>query len=168
MLGAATAPASSAFRAFRTTLRDAFDDYRSQSVSIDVLLTWGARRFVSIPVRQDERAFGASNYTFRKLILHSLNMLTGFSTLPLQVATGLGFVALVFGVAVLAFVLARYLVNGGSVPGFTFLASIITIFSGVQLFSLGIMGEYLARMHFRMMERPSYAIRTRTDANRPT
>ena len=163
MLGAATAPSASAYRAFRTRLRNAFDDYRSQSVSIDVLLTWGARRFASIPVRQDERAFGASNYTLRKLILHSLNMLTGFSTLPLQVATGLGFVALCFGVLVLAFVLGRYFINGGSVPGFTFLASIITIFSGVQLFSLGMMGEYLSRMHFRMMERPPYAIRSSTD-----
>ena len=69
-------------------------------------------------------------------------MLTGFSTLPLQMATGLGFVAIVFGVVILVFVIGRYILNGGSVPGFTFLASIITIFSGVQLFSLGIIGEY--------------------------
>jgi undecaprenyl-phosphate 4-deoxy-4-formamido-L-arabinose transferase len=163
MLGASTAPTASAFRAFKTSLRDAFVDYRSQSVSIDVLLTWGARRFVSIPVKQDERVHGTSNYTLKKLVIHSLNMLTGFSTLPLQVATALGFVALFFGVLVLVFVLGRYIINGGSVPGFTFLASIITIFSGVQLFALGMMGEYLARMHFRMMERPPYAIRVRTE-----
>jgi glycosyltransferase involved in cell wall biosynthesis len=166
MLGASTAPSVSAFRAFRTTLCDAFEGYRSQSVSIDVLLTWGARRFVSVTVRQDERPFGTSNYTLKKLILHSLNMLTGFSTLPLQMATGVGFVAIVFGVVILVFVIGRYILNGGSVPGFTFLASIITIFSGVQLFSLGIIGEYLARMHFRMMERPPYAIRTKTDGGR--
>ena len=53
---------------------------------------------------------------------------------------------------------------GGSVPGFPFLASIIALFSGAQLFALGIMGEYLARMHFRMMERPSYVVR---EATRP-
>jgi len=50
----------------------------------------------------------------------------------------------------------RYFWYGSSVPGFTFLASIIAIFSGVQLFTLGIFGEYLARMHFRSMERPPY------------
>ena len=45
-------------------------------------------------------------------------------------------------------------------PGFPFLASVIAIFSGAQLFALGIIGEYLARMHFRFMERPTYAVRS--------
>jgi undecaprenyl-phosphate 4-deoxy-4-formamido-L-arabinose transferase len=49
--------------------------------------------------------------------------------------------------------------EGRSVPGFPFLASIIALFSGAQMFALGIMGEYLARMHFRMMDRPSYVVR---------
>jgi undecaprenyl-phosphate 4-deoxy-4-formamido-L-arabinose transferase len=48
---------------------------------------------------------------------------------------------------------------GSSVPGFPFLASIIAIFAGAQLFALGIIGEYLARMHFRSMDRPPYLIR---------
>jgi hypothetical protein len=59
-------------------------------------------------------------------------------------------------------VIGRYLIQGGVVPGFAFLASIIAIFSGAQLFALGIMGEYLARMHFRLMERPSYVVRSDT------
>jgi undecaprenyl-phosphate 4-deoxy-4-formamido-L-arabinose transferase len=58
--------------------------------------------------------------------------------------------------------LGRYLLDGNSVPGFPFLASIITIFSGVQLFALGIFGEYLARMHFRSMERPPYTVKENT------
>jgi len=45
------------------------------------------------------------------------------------------------------------------VPGFAFLASTMALFAGAQLFALGIIGEYLARMHFRMMERPPYVIR---------
>ena len=49
--------------------------------------------------------------------------------------------------------------QGGSVAGFPFLASVIAIFSGAQLFALGIIGEYLARMHFRMMDRPTYTVR---------
>jgi glycosyltransferase involved in cell wall biosynthesis len=164
MLGAQTAPSVSAFRAFDTTLRAPFEDYRSQFVSIDVLLTWGARRFASVTVRHDERISGVSNYTFRHLVVHALNMLTGFSTLPLQVASMLGFAATLFGLGILALVVGRYLVQGVSVPGFTFLASIIAIFSGAQLFSIGIIGEYLARMHFRMMERPPYTVRRMTGA----
>lgn len=149
----------STFRAFRTRLRDAFSGYKSPFVSIDVLLTWGTTRFAAIPVRHDRRTIGASSYTFGKLVNHALNMLTGFSVVPLQIASLIGFAFTVFGVLILVYVLARYLVQGGGVPGFPFLASIIALFSGAQLLALGIIGEYLARMHARTMEKPAYTIR---------
>ena len=158
-MGSSTARRSSAFRVFRTDLRRAFEGYRGQFVSIDVLLTWGTTRFSAVSVRHDPRKEGVSSYTLRKLVTHALNMLTGFSVFPLQLASLTGFVLTLFGVGILAFVVVRYLMQGsGSAPGFPFLASIIAIFSGAQLFALGIMGEYLARMHFRMMERPTYAV----------
>lgn len=163
-MGVDSASKVSAFRAFRTRLREAFDSYRSPSVNIDVLLTWGTSRFAAVPVRQDARTIGDSGYTLRKLIAHAVNMMTGFSVLPLQIASVLGLVFGAFGFMVLAFVLLRYLIDGSVVPGFPFLASIIAIFSGVQLFALGIFGEYLARMHFRSMERPPYALLEDTEA----
>jgi len=153
---------ASAFRAFRIYLRGAFANYRSPFVSIDVLLSWGTTRFAAIPVRRDPRRAGASNYTFRKLASHALDMITGFSTWPLRVASLVGFGFTLFGFGVLIYVLGRYLIEGGSVPGFPFLASIIAIFSGAQLFALGIIGEYLARMHFRSMGRPYSFIRNTT------
>jgi len=158
-MGTETARHVSAFRAFRTQVRDAFSNYRGPFVSIDVLLTWGTSRFSAIQVRHEPRRVGASNYTFRKLMTHALNMMTGFSTLPLQLASWIGFGFTFFGLIVLAYVIGRYLIQGGSVPGFPFLASIIVVFSGAQLFALGIIGEYLARMHFRMMDRPPYVLR---------
>lgn len=164
-MGADTARSISAFRAFRTHLRAAFSAYHSPYVNIDVLLTWGTTRFTAIPVRHDVRKFGASNYTLMKLITHSFNMITGFSTLPLQIASMLGFAMTLFGLIVLVYVLGRYLVEGGSVAGFPFLASIIAIFSGTQLFIIGIIGEYLARMHFRSMDKPAYVVRT--ELNQP-
>jgi len=91
-----------------------------------------------------------------------MNMVTGFTTLPLQFASLLGFVFTLLGVAILVVLVGRYFIQGTSVPGFTFLASAIVIFSGAQLFALGIIGEYLARMHFRMMERPTYTVHTTT------
>jgi glycosyltransferase involved in cell wall biosynthesis len=157
-MGAETASQVSAFRAFRTRLRESFEAYRSPTVNIDVLLTWGTTRFSSVVVRHDERSVGVSGYTLRKLINHALNMMTGFSTLPLQMASVMGFIFALFGFGLLLYLLGRYLAFGSVVPGFTFLASIIVIFSGVQLFALGIFGEYLARMHFRSMERPPYTI----------
>lgn len=157
-MGAETACQVSAFRAFRTRLREAFKDYRSPTVNIDVLLTWGSVRFSAVTVQHDARYAGDSGYTLRKLITHALNMMTGFSTLPLQFASVLGFIFAVLGFLILGYVVGRYLWIGASVPGFPFLASIIAIFSGVQLFALGIFGEYLARMHFRTMERPPYTV----------
>lgn len=146
------------FRAFRTRLRDAFASYGDPFVSIDVLLTWGTTRFAAVQVPHDRRSIGPSNYTFRSLASHALDMMTGFSVWPLRLASLVGFGFTLFGIAVLAFVLIRYVIHGGSVPGFAFLASIIAIFSGAQLFALGIIGEYLARVHFRMMERPAYVV----------
>ncbi len=166
-MGAQSARHVSAYRVFRTHLREAFASYTGPDVSIDVLLTWGTRKFGVVSVRNDPRTIGASNYTLGKLIRHALNMMTGFSSLPLQFASLVGFVFTLFGFAMLCFVLGRYFIEGGSVPGFPFLASAIAIFSGAQLFALGIIGEYLARMHFRMMDRPSYAVLSSTQTPSP-
>jgi len=148
----------SAFRIFRTRLREAFSGYVGPFVSIDVLLTWGTSRISTVEVHRDKRKYGSSHYRFRDLVAHAFNMLTGYSTRPLQLVSLLGFALAFFGVGVLVYVLVRFEVQGGSIPGFPFIASIIAIFSGAQLFALGIMGEYLARMHFRLMAKPSYVV----------
>lgn len=166
-MGAKSAAQVSAFRAFPTRLRDAFQEYRSPSVSIDVLLTWATTRFTAVHVKHAPRLSGKSNYTVRKLITHAFNLMTGFSTMPLQIASIVGFVFTLFGFVVLAWVLGRYLIQGTSVPGFPFLASLIAIFSGAQMFTLGIFGEYLARMYGRTMERPPYVVLESSDTPEP-
>jgi len=75
----------------------------------------------------------------------------------LRFASWVGFVMTIFGLGVFIYVLVVYL-TAGSLPGFPFLASIIALFSGAQLFALGIFGEYLARMFDRSMDRPTYVI----------
>ncbi len=162
-MGAATARQVSAFRAFRRSVCAAFDGYSGPFVSIDILLTWGTTRFDSVRVQHTPRYAGKSNYTFGRLLRHALNMLTGFSTVPLQLASVVGFMFTLVGLLVFVFVVARYVIDGRVVPGFAFLASIIAIFSGIQLLILGIIGEYLARMYYRIMTRPSYAVRSSTD-----
>jgi undecaprenyl-phosphate 4-deoxy-4-formamido-L-arabinose transferase len=162
-MGVENARKVSAFRALRTTIRQAFSDYQSPFVVLDVLLAWGTTRFASTPVQHEPRLRGVSNYTLSRLILHAINMLTGFTVLPLQMASLMGFGFALFGMLVFLYVVGRFIIEGGSVPGFPFLASIIAIFSGVQLFALGIIGEYLARMHFRIMEKPAYVVREKTE-----
>jgi Glycosyltransferases involved in cell wall biogenesis len=162
-VGSDVAKNVSAFRVFRAPLREAFAGYQSPFVSIDVLLTWGTTRFDATRVVFQPRHAGSSNYTFTKLVRHALDMMTGFSTAPLQLASLIGFTCTLFGIGVLIYVIGRYCLEG-SIPGFPFLASIIAIFSGAQLFALGVIGEYLARMHFRTMKRPAYAIRDVAEA----
>lgn len=159
-MGAETARRVSAFRAFRSHLRKAFDNFEGTYVSIDVLLTWGTTKFTNVFVAHQPRTIGQSNYTLRKLISHALNMITGFSTLPLKFASLVGFLFTFFGFGVLIYVIARFIYSGNPVPGFPFLAASIAIFSGAQLFTLGIIGEYLARIHTRTMNCPSYQILT--------
>lgn len=145
----------SAFRAFRTHLRAAFEDFRSPNMIIDVLLSWGTTRFTSVPVEIAEAQ--TSNYNFTALVRAALLILVGYSTKPLRLASWIGFMMTLFGLGVFIYVLVIYFTLG-SLPGFPFLASIIALFSGAQLFTLGIFGEYLARMFDRSMDRPTYVI----------
>lgn len=162
-MGSQTAGRVSSFRLFRTALRSAFDHYQGPYVSIDVLLTWGTERFATVGVQHNARAAGKSGYDFKKLVVHTLNLMTGFSTRPLRMASLVGFFFSLFGFGVLAYVVVVRLAHGTSIPGFAFLASIVAIFSGAQLFALGIIGEYVARMHLRLMDKPAYAAFGRTD-----
>lgn len=152
-----------AWRVFRTSLRDAFADYRSPEVYIDPLLAWGTKNFSHVYVEEDKREIGKSNYSFKKLVKASLLILTGYSTAPLRFANMLGFLFMLFGLAILIYVLV-VTITLGSTPGFPFLASIISIFAGVQLFTLGIIGEYLARVYDRASDRPPYVVLETADA----
>jgi undecaprenyl-phosphate 4-deoxy-4-formamido-L-arabinose transferase len=153
---------SSAFRLFRRDLVEAGSSVTDPFVSLDVLLTWATTRIVIVEVRFAQRSSGKSAYTVRRLVRHALNMITGYSTRPLRWVSVFGFVCAALGFALLAFVIVRYLLDQSEVPGFSFLAAAITFFSGVQLLSLGVIGEYIGRMHFRSMGRPPYVIRERT------
>jgi undecaprenyl-phosphate 4-deoxy-4-formamido-L-arabinose transferase len=146
------------FRAFYTSARNVFAGYAGPSVSIDVLLAWGATRYAAVPVPYAPRRSGSSNYTFGKLVGHAMDMMTGFSTLPLRLATLIGFIFTFLGMGLFLYVIVRYFIEGGSVPGFPFLASMISIFSGATLFTLGVMGEYLSRIYTMAMGQPHYVI----------
>lgn len=151
----------SAFRVFRSEIKNSFTNYDGVFVSIDVLLSWGTTRFSSIRIKHHKRLSGKSQYTLKKLLNHAFTLITGFSILPLQVSSLLGFISILFGFLVLIYVLVKFIQGGGVVPGFTFLASTIAIFSGVQLFAIGMIGEYLGRLFSRNLGQPTYTIRSR-------
>ncbi len=158
LLGAQSAKKISSFRAFRTELREGFAAHLGPSVSIDALLSWSTTRFGSVEVPHSSREDGSSNYNFRKLAKFALDTATGYSSGPLRLSISVGFATAALGFCILGYVLVRFFIGGSVVPGFTFLAALISILSGSQLLALGIMGEYLARMHFRIMNKPTFVI----------
>jgi len=147
----------SAFRAFKTEIRTAFDQFDSPNVIIDALLRWGTEKFGTVEVNEQTRKIGHSNYDLFKLAKFTMLVLTGFSTIPLRIASLIGFFLTLFGIGVLIFVMIKGFLDG-DLLGFPFLASIISIYSGAQLFGLGIFGEYLARIFNRSMRVPTYII----------
>lgn len=161
VLGVAIASRASAFRAFRTVLRDGFAHYEGPAVAIDALLAWATTRIGSVDVRHEPRRHGRSQYGWLKLTRLMLDLTTTFRTWPLRLASLIGFIVMLLGFGALAFVLASYLATGRPLSVFRFLASMLAIFSGAQLFTLGIMGEYVARIHHRVLREPAYVVRER-------
>ena len=152
----------SAFRIMRREVRKSFEKFDNPNVIIDALFTWGTENFGIVEVNEQPRSQGRSNYSFFKLVKISMIILTGFSTMPLRISSVIGFALTIFGVGVLIYAVVRSF-QEGSIPGFPFLASIISIFSGAQHFSLGIFGEYLARIFSHSMNHPAYLIDNTTD-----
>lgn len=161
VLGVAIASRASAFRAFRTVLREGFAHYEGPSVAIDALLAWTTTRTASVRVRHDPRAHGRSQYSWLKLARMAIDLTTTFRTWPLRLASLVGFVVMLLGLAALVYVIGAYLATGRPLSIFRFLASVLAIFSGAQLFTLGILGEYVARIHHRVLREPAYVVRER-------
>lgn len=149
---------ATAFCLFRTRIRTAFEGELGPGVAMDALIGWATRRIAFVEVRHDSRMHGRSTYSFRSLARFAFQTIVGYSTLPMRISLRLGFLTIIFGIVTLVWVLGRLVVVGESVAGFPFLASTITIFAGVQLFSLGIIGEYLGIIHQRVMRKPTYFV----------
>ena len=162
-LGFESAISISSFRAFRTQLREGFSGELGPHVSLDALLTWSTSRFSTVEVEHHERRVGKSNYSLTKLVRFMLDTATSYSTRPLRLATTIGFITTLFGLLMLVWVIGNAVFVGDAVPGFPFLAASIAVFSGVQLVVLGILGEYLGKIHFRAMNKPTFSVSETTE-----
>ncbi len=159
IMGAEIGSHSSSFRAFRSVLRRGFDNFSDASLSIDVLLSWVAARTTFVFVEHHPRRDGKSGYSLGKLALLAFDLLTGYSVLPLRIASGTGLATALMGLLVFVYVVARRILEPQYVPGFAFIASEVALFAGLQLFAIGVIGEYVARLHFRTMGKPPFVIR---------
>lgn len=159
-VGVAHAKYISAFRAFRSSLISGMTFDQDQSTSLDVMLDWSTSRVRPVDVTMQQRASGASNYTTSKLVRHAMSMITGYSTAPLRAVSWLGLILGLTGFGVLVTTLVRYYAGIITEPGFTSLVSLVAFFGGVQLLGIGVLGEYLGRLHARSLRRPAFVVRS--------
>ncbi len=166
LAGVANAEWVGAFRAFRVELRDGFKEVNDAQVNLDVLLSWTTSQVRSVTVGMDRRATGKSSYSFMRLARHAMNMITGYGSVPLSLATWLGFACGILGIVMLVTIAIRFFLGITTVAGFTTLAGLISLFAGAQMLTIGIIGEYLGRQHARSMGRPMYMIKNEVDSSK--
>lgn len=148
----------SSYRAFRTQLRDAFRDRTAPSVSFDVLLSWSTTRFGYVEVKTRPRKHGSSGYSIGGLFRLAFDNATGYSVTPLKISTAIGLMSSFAGFALMGWAVCTRLLSDTEVPGFAYLASVTTLFAGIQLLCIGVIGEYLARMYPQVMNQPAYFV----------
>ncbi len=165
VLGAEMGSHSSAFRAFRSDLRRGFVSFAGAELSIDVLLSWCSKNVTHVPVEHSPRHAGTSGYTFSKLVVLAFELLTGYSALPLRIASALGLLTSVLGLGMFLYIVVRRFTQTTYTPGFAFLAAEIALFAGMQMFAIGVIGEYIARLHFRTMGKPPYIVKEEIGEN---
>lgn len=146
----------SAFRAFRTSLRDAFASHAGPNTSIDVLLSWGGARVDAISVRHDQRVAGRSQYTLARLLHHAMNLVVGFAATPFHWLAVVGSLGLLVCVLTLA---TQLLWNEQASTMSTIAATFAIGICGLQSLGLALAGEFLYRVHAAASGRPSYVVR---------
>lgn len=151
------------FRVIRGDLARELERFDSPFPFVDGYLSWLTNRCASVEVPHGVRAHGTSNYTFKKLLTHTINIFVTFSDLPLRLASWIGLTAFVIGMTWLCVIVGRFLIGGISVSGFASIMVGILLFGGIQLLVLGIFGEYLGRMNFKSSKKPLFIIGRSTD-----
>ena len=136
--------------------------YRGHRPYIDGLLLRVTRNYTTCLVSHSEREFGKSNYTLTKLLSLYLSMFLNFSILPLRIFTITGFIAFTIGVILGIWSVAEKLIFPERVPtGWTVLFTAFIAFSGLQLVFLGLIGEYIGKMHFDQNGTPQWVIKSK-------
>lgn len=149
------------FRVMTHQLAKRIDFYDLNFTFLDGLLAWCTSRIGAVDVEHHPRAEGKSNYSISKLMVLSLNLYTNFSLLPLQVVSGLGFLTAFSGFMLGLYYLIQYLFSNILIPGYASTIIAVLILGGMQLLALGVIGEYVGRLHLNVNRKPQYVVRQR-------
>lgn len=149
-------PEASDFRTFRKSVRDSIlklGEYHRFSKGI---FAWVGYKTHYIPYTACQRAFGTTKWSFRKLLNYAIEGIIGYSTAPLRLSTWLGGLTGIAAVLYLIAVVLQKLIWGIDVPGYATIIVLILFFGSVQLFCIGIIGEYVGRIFEQSKQRPVY------------
>lgn len=153
----------SSFKAMNRFLVNEVTVYTLPFVYIDGLILRTTSNIGTVKVEHHGRMQGSSGYTLTKLVSLWMNMFTNFSILPLRVAMGVGFAFAGLGFLVGMEIIVEKLMNPSIPVGYTFLMFIVTVFAGIQLLAIGMVGEYLGQMFMHQNKKPQYSIRKAFD-----
>lgn len=120
--------------------------------------SWVGFKQVGLPYERDERAAGESKYSFKQLFRLAYNGIFNFSEFPIKFMTNMGGLSILIALVYFVTVLIKKIFFTQVIEGFTSLLFVIILFSGVQLFALGIIGEYVLRIFFQSKQRPLFII----------
>jgi glycosyltransferase involved in cell wall biosynthesis len=148
------------FRAHSRALVDRITAYTGPYPYIDGLIISSTNRIGRLLVKHEERADGESGYTLRKLVRLWMNMFFNFSIMPLRVASVMGGLICVAGLALLLAVLLEHFIHGARTSGWGSTISAVAIFSGAQLLILGLLGEYVGRAYMTLSGKPQSLVRS--------
>jgi undecaprenyl-phosphate 4-deoxy-4-formamido-L-arabinose transferase len=148
----------SSFRAMRRSVIKKIDQCQDRSRYMAVLMSWMAVPTVHVEVDHNPRKIGQTKYGVLPLLRLTWDLITGYSNFPLRVVTYLGLFGASMGFAIMIFLLYQRLVAGILIEGFVLLSAVFSFFAGVQLLSIGFLGEYLGRVHLQIQNRPDYIV----------
>lgn len=154
--------AYTSFRLIRGDIARALTQFDSAFPFVDGYLSWLTNRYATVEVPHGIRTHGTSNYTFRKLFTHTINIFVTFSDLPLRLASWVGLLFFLIGMCWLGVIVLGRLFGLITVSGFASIMAAIVLFGGIQLLILGIFGEYLGRMNFKSSRKPLFLVGHRT------
>lgn len=131
------------------------------------LYAWVGFDAVAVPYVPAARAHGRSHFSAWRLIRLSLDGLTAFTTWPLRAVSAVGFLLAVLAFFYGAYLMAAFLIEGNAVSGWTTLVVSLMLFAGIQMISLGIVGEYVGRIFEEVKRRPLYIVKQRLGRKQP-
>lgn len=159
-------PNSGDFRLLDRRALDALLSMRERNRFLRGMTVWVGYRQAAVPYRRDARAAGETKYTLSKMLRFSLDAISSFSHRPLQLATLLGF--LISTVAFVAIpVVIGLRIAGSYLPGFGSITIAVLLLGGIQLISIGIIGEYVGRIYDEVKGRPLYLVQARRNIPEP-